>query len=68
MFDFKKVQDGLVSLVTRLEDHQRKSLKVQIMMAVFTKIVADIEKDNDLIASAKMSSKIADIIMKEIGE
>jgi len=66
MFDLKKLQEGFVSIVSNLEKYQSKSLKVQLMMPVFTKIVADINNDADLIAAAKTSSKIADILMKEI--
>jgi hypothetical protein len=68
MFNLDKIIEALKNLATVMEDHRRKNLRANLTMTMFSRIV-DLKMDEeDLVATAKVSVHMTDIILKELGE
>ena len=68
MFNLDKVQDAIVKLTGTLEENRKKTLRSNIASNLLARIVDITMQDADLVATAKVSVKLADILLKELGE
>lgn len=66
MFDLSKLQQGLNAIVSNLEKHQARSIRSTMATNIFCKIMDDQKSDADLVATAKVAVRMADIILVEM--
>ncbi|MEO5348862.1 MAG: hypothetical protein H7836_04375 [Magnetococcus sp. YQC-3] len=68
MFNLDKVIESLKGLSSAMEEHRKKNLRANLAMTMFSRIMDLSMKDEDLVATAKVSVHMTDIILKELGE